>query len=91
LASLLDWLSSHSWIWFRDASPLELSEEWIGQDDSTIYKTRTKITDDDIDRDFGWISPSFVHPGASKRVARTHCSLKLDLLRRRPPHARFEL
>ena len=27
-----DWLSSHSGIWFRDASPLELSEEWIGQE-----------------------------------------------------------
>ena len=26
-------LDSHSWIWFRDASPLELSEEWIGQED----------------------------------------------------------
>ena len=25
----LDWLSSRSWIWFRDASRLELIEEWI--------------------------------------------------------------
>ena len=29
-----DWLSSHSWIWFRDASPLELSEEWIAPEES---------------------------------------------------------
>ena len=59
-----------------DASPLELSEEWIVQggvwssNRASVTGTSLVIT---MRRGFGWILPPFVHPSESKRVTRTRC------------------
>ena len=71
-----DWLSSHSWILLCDASPLELSEEWIVQggvwssNRASVTGTSLVIT---IASRF-WLDFATIRaPGARKRVARTRC------------------